>query len=68
MNASFRDAAFRLERSAPRDVPVGWEETGEQIARLVVSETGAEVVMRSDGLHTLVGELDDREERISSDG
>jgi len=47
MDASIRDAAFRLKRSALPDVPFGWEETGEQLARLVVSETGAEVVMRS---------------------
>jgi len=33
------------------------------IERVVVSETGAEVVMRSDGLHSLVDELGDREER-----
>jgi len=38
------------------------------IERVVVSETGAEVVMRSDGLHSLVDELGDREERIAADG
>ncbi len=38
------------------------------IERVVVSEIGAEVVMRSDGLHSLVDELGDREERISADG
>lgn len=38
------------------------------VERVVVSESGAEVVMRSDGLHSLVDELDSREERIGADG
>ena len=38
------------------------------VERVVVSETGAEVVMRSDGLHSLVDELDSREETIGADG
>ncbi|MCZ7583360.1 MAG: recombinase family protein [Deltaproteobacteria bacterium] len=38
------------------------------VERVVVSETGAEVIMRSDGLHSLVDELDSREERIGADG
>ena len=38
------------------------------IERVVVSETGAEVVMRSDGLHSLVDELGNREERTAADG
>ncbi len=54
-----------------------WDELfpGEQarivsllVERVVVGETGAEVVMRSDGLHSLVDELDNREERIGADG
>ena len=38
------------------------------VKRVVVSETGAEIVMRLDGLHTLVDELDDREERTAVNG
>ena len=35
------------------------------VKRVVVSETDAEIVLRLDGLHTLVDELDDREERTA---
>ena len=37
------------------------------VERVVVSETGAEVVMRSDGLHSLVDELSNREARNNAD-
>ena len=38
------------------------------VKRVVVSENDAEIVMRLDGLHTLVDELDDREERTAVNG
>ena len=38
------------------------------IERGTDKETSAEVLMRSDGLHSLVDELDDREERMVADG
>ena len=41
---------------------------GLLVKRVVVSETGAEIVMRLDGLHTLVDELDDRDERTAAIG
>jgi len=38
------------------------------VKRVVVCETGAEIVMRLDGLYTLVDELDEREERTAANG
>jgi len=38
------------------------------VKRVVISETGAEIVMRLDGMHTLINELDDREERTPVNG
>ena len=40
---------------------------GLLIDKVIVNENDAEVLMRSDGLHSLVDELDDREERMCAD-
>ena len=37
------------------------------VDRVIVNENDAEVLMRSDGLHSLVDELDDRDERMVAD-
>jgi len=39
---------------------------GLLVDKVIVNEDGAEVLLRSDGLHTLVDELDDREERAAT--